>query len=221
MTEPLTISGDPRGIAELIRGKAEGSDRFMTAIAGPPGSGKSSLAEALRRVLGRLGETAAVVSMDGFHFDDAVLEGRGHRPRKGAAFTFDVAGFAALLKRIRAREPEIAIPVFDRSLELSRNAAAIVEAPTRFILIEGNYLLLDLPPWLDLRDLFDFTIFLSVPVEELERRLVQRWLGHGFDMAYATNWIASNDLPNIREVMAGSGAADLTISLPVGESVRA
>lgn len=183
----------------------------MVAIAGAPASGKSTLAEQLRLALDELGETAAVVPMDGFHFDDTVLEARGHRSRKGAPFTFDVAGFAALLKRIRAREAQIAIPVFDRSLELSRNAAAVIGGDTRFILIEGNYLLLDRSPWRDLRSLFDLTIFLSVPVEELRHRLVERWLGHGFDMDYATRWIASNDLPNIEQVVAESGASDLTI----------
>ena len=183
----------------------------MVAIAGAPGSGKSTLAEALSMALQALGETAAVVPMDGFHFDDNVLEARGQRARKGAPFTFDAAGFAALLKRVRAREAEVAIPVFDRSLELSRNAAAVVEAQTRFILVEGNYLLLDRPPWSDLRSLFDLSIFLDVPLDELERRLVQRWLGHGFDLDYATNWIASNDLPNVREVIAYSRGADLML----------
>jgi pantothenate kinase len=201
----------PEDIARLAREKAGGKPRFMIAIAGPPGAGKSTLAEKLRDALTGLGETAAVVPMDGFHFDDVVLNARGHRPRKGAPFTFDVAGFAALLKRICEREPDIAIPVFDRSLELSRNAAALVAAETRFILIEGNYLLLERPQWSGLRQFFDFTIFLKVPIEELERRLVQRWLGHGFDMTYATNWIASNDRPNIEEVQTYSAKANLTV----------
>ncbi|TIT54219.1 MAG: nucleoside/nucleotide kinase family protein, partial [Mesorhizobium sp.] len=82
-----------------------------------------------------------------FHFDDIVLERRGLRARKGAPDTFDFGGFETLLKRIRAGEPDIAIPVFDRSMELSRAAAAIVDAETKFILVEGNYLLLDEEPW--------------------------------------------------------------------------
>lgn len=97
--------------------------------------------------------------MDGFHFDDAVLNARGHRPRKGAPFTFDVLGFEVLLKRIKAREPDIAIPVFDRTMELSRAAADIVDGKAKFDLIEGNYLLLKQPPWNRLRQLFDFSIY--------------------------------------------------------------
>ena len=202
---------DPKELAAAIRDKAGQNNRFMAAIAGPPASGKSTTAAALRDELIAMGETAVVVPMDGFHLDDIILNARGHRPRKGAPFTFDVAGFETLLRRIRSGEPEIFIPVFDRSLELSRNAADIVAESSRFILIEGNYLLLDEAPWNRLRGLFDYAIYLKVPIEVLEQRLVQRWLDHGFDMAYATNWIASNDLINIKEVIAKSSGADLTI----------
>jgi pantothenate kinase len=202
---------EPSGLSGLIRDRARTASRFMVAIAGAPASGKSTLAARLRDELVAAGETAIVVPMDGFHFDDIVLNARGHRSRKGAPFTFDVAGFEVLLKRIRAGEPEIAIPVFDRSMELSRAAADIVDDRARIVLVEGNYLLLDREPWKKLRPLFDFTVYLKVPVEELERRLVKRWLDHGFDMAYATSWIASNDLPNIREVVETSAPADLTV----------
>ena len=200
-----------KAIAGTLRARAGDARRYMVAIAGAPASGKSTLSANLRDELTAMGVPSVVVPMDGFHFDDIVLNQRGHRPRKGAPFTFDVAGFESLLKRIRAGESEIAIPVFDRKLELSRNAAGIVDDQAKVILIEGNYLLLDQAPWNRLRPLFDYTVFLSVPIEELGRRLVQRWLDHGFDMAYATNWIASNDLPNIKEVIAHSGGADLTI----------
>jgi len=119
--------------------------------------------------------------------------------------------FEALLKRIKAREPDIAIPVFDRSMELSRAAADIVTDEAKFILVEGNYLLLDAAPWDRLKPLFDFTIFIDVPEAELERRLMQRWREHGFDEAYARNWIASNDMLNIREVQARRAKADLVV----------
>ncbi len=195
-------------LAALLKRKASRKTRFMIGIAGPPASGKSTLAEQLREALG---ENAVVVPMDGFHFDDAILNARGHRTRKGAPHTYDVAGFEVLLKRIKAREPDIAIPVFDRSLELSRNAADIVSKEAKFILVEGNYLLLKLAPWKRLSPLFDFTLYIDVPEEELIRRLKQRWHEHGFDEAYAKNWIAGNDLPNIREIQSNSSKADLVV----------
>jgi pantothenate kinase len=149
--------------------------------------------------------------MDGFHFDDIILERRGLRGRKGAPETFDFAGFETLMKRIHAGEPDIAIPVFDRNMELSRAAAEVVGSDTRFILVEGNYLLLDEDPWSRLAPLFDFTIFIDVPRAELERRLRQRWHDHGKSEADALAWIASNDLPNIERVLARRREADLIV----------
>jgi pantothenate kinase len=199
---------DTEKIAKLIREKAGEAERFMVGIAGPPGAGKSTISEALHKAL----PSSVVVPMDGFHFDDLILNARGHRPRKGAPHTFDAAGFETLLKRIKARESDIAIPVFDRTLELSRNAADIVSNDAKFILVEGNYLLLKQKPWDRLKPLFDFTVFIDVPKVELERRLMSRILAHGHDEAYAKNWIASNDMLNIETVLAESAKADVTIS---------
>ncbi len=202
---------DAANLASRLREKSAKASRFMVGIAGPPASGKSTFAEHVRDALSACGDTAIVVPMDGFHFDDAVLLARGHRQRKGAPHTFDVLGFEVLLKRIKAREPDIAIPVFDRTQELSRAAAAIVTDEAKFIIVEGNYLLLKQKPWDRLKPLFDFTVYLSAPIAELERRLTQRWLDHGFDRAYAKNWIASNDLLNIKTVIAESAVADVTV----------
>ena len=198
-------------IVARLRQQAEPFSRYMVGIAGAPGSGKSTLSAQLRDSLIAAGESAIVVPMDGFHFDDAVLNARGHRARKGAPYTYDVAGFEVLLKRIKAKEPDIAIPVFDRSMELSRAAADVISADAKFILVEGNYLLLNSAPWNRLKPLFDFTLFVDEPEIELVRRLMQRWHEHGFDEAYAKNWIASNDLLNIRTIQADSAKADLVV----------
>jgi pantothenate kinase len=196
-------------IAAAIFKRAGKEKRIVVAIAGPPGAGKSTLSAALRDLLPE--GSAEVVPMDGFHFDDAILDRRGMRARKGAPETFDFAGFETLLKRIRAGEPDVAIPVFDRSVEFSRAAAAIVAAETRFVLVEGNYLLLDEEPWARLAPLVDFSIFIDVPRNELERRLRQRWHEHGRSEADAAHWIASNDIPNIERVLARRRAADLVV----------
>ena len=67
------MSSDASLIADGILAQAEGSTRFLVAIAGPPGSGKSSLADELASELRSRGEFAAIVPMDGFHMDDTVL----------------------------------------------------------------------------------------------------------------------------------------------------
>ena len=194
-------------LAATIRAKAHPQGRFLTALAGPPGAGKSTLAAEL---VAALGQGAKAVPMDGFHYDDAVLIARGARARKGAPDTFDVAGFRHLLTRLRT-EDEVAIPLFDRDLEISRAGADIVGPQDRILIVEGNYLLLNEAPWPDLAPLFDLTIWIDVPEAELDRRLLARWAHYGKTPAEARAWIDGNDMPNIRRVVAGSRPADLVI----------
>jgi pantothenate kinase len=194
-------------LAALIRSRAEGRARFVTALAGPPGAGKSTLGSDLVRALG---PGAKVVPMDGFHYDDAVLTARGLRARKGAPETFDVQGFVHLLTRLRGSD-DVAIPVFDRSLELSRAAADIITPADRFLIVEGNYLLLDEAPWTSLAAFFDLTVMIDVPEAELDRRLLARWAHYGKTPAEARAWIDGNDMPNIRRVTHGSHKADVVI----------
>ena len=198
----------PVDLADIIRAKAQGQGRFLTALAGPPGAGKSTLAAEL---VAALGQGAKAVPMDGFHYDDAVLIARGARARKGAPDTFDAQGFFHLLKRLRV-EDEVAIPLFDRDLEISRAGADIVTAADRLLVVEGNYLLLNEAPWPEAAPLFDLTVWIDVPEAELDTRLQARWAQYGKTPAEARAWIDGNDLPNIRRVTQNSRAADLTIN---------
>lgn len=198
----------PDALAQVIRQRAaEGEGRFIAALAGPPGAGKSTLAEAL---VAALGADARVVPMDGFHYDDAILNDWGMRSRKGAPETFDVAGYRHLLRRLH-EEDQVAIPVFDRALELSRGSADLVTKDHRILVTEGNYLLLNEAPWSDLADFFDLTVMIDVPESELDRRLLDRWAFYGKTPQEARAWIDGNDLPNIRRVTRGSRPADFTI----------
>lgn len=194
----------PEGLARLILARADGPGRFLVALAGPPAAGKSTLAADLAARL----PDARLVPMDGFHYDDRVLDARGLRSRKGAPETFDAKGFLHLLRRLRD-EDEVAIPLFDRDLEISRAGADIVLPSDRILIVEGNYLLLDRAPWTEAAPLFDLTVFVEVPEEELVRRLTERWRHHG--RADAAAWIESNDLPNIRTVLTGSAPAEIVL----------
>jgi pantothenate kinase len=190
----------------------EPSRRVVIALAGPPASGKSTLAELIAAKLNEYEpDRAAVVPMDGFHYDDGVLLARGLRPRKGAPETFDCAGFAHLLSRLATNtEDEIAIPVFDRSIEISRGAARIIPRSVKYVITEGNYLLLGREPWSKLRHLFDITVFLEVDEGELRKRLLSRW--KDLSPAELDAKIEGNDMINAETVLKESVEADFILA---------
>lgn len=211
-------SGYTRGMERIdaqdlmARVAAQGrAGRHVTAIVGPPGSGKSTVAEQLADALNAAEPgSAAVLPMDGFHFDDMVLEPRGWRPRKGAPHTFDVAGYAHMLRRLRANdEPEIAVPVFDRDIEIARAGARMIPREVRHLITEGNYLLLDREPWSGLAPLFDTSVFLEVPLRVIEDRLARRW--QDLEPEAFREKMEGNDLPNARLVLDASRRADFVL----------
>jgi pantothenate kinase len=158
-------------MADDIVKRASDKPRFIVAIAGPPGAGKSTLADALHGELTRRGEKAEVLPMDGFHMDNGILQHRGLLARKGAPETFDVRGFSDIIAAVRKADQEVLVPVFDRSREIAIASARAISPDTRFILAEGNYLLLNEEPWVRLKSSYDFSIFVGPSVEVLEQRL--------------------------------------------------
>ena len=185
--------------------------RSVSAIAGPPGSGKSTLAKRLAEALNtRDAQSAAIFPMDGYHFDDSILKERGWRTRKGAPHTFDVVGFTQMLARLRRNEEdEIAVPVFDRNIEIARNSARIIARSVRHLIVEGNYLLLNAAPWNALGSLFDTTVFLNVPMETLQERLAARW--KDLNQEDRSIKLEENDLPNARLVCSESRSPEFIV----------
>jgi pantothenate kinase len=202
---------DLAALADLCAARAAGgADRMILAIAGPPGSGKSTLAEGLAaRLNTQVPGLAEVLPMDGYHYDDLYLVPAGHRPRKGAPHTFDVGGLFHTLKRLRAAdEADVAVPVFDRQIEIARAGARLIPALVPVIIVEGNWLLLDQTPWDRLRPLFDITVLVDVPEYALRSRLRGRWERLGLTEAEIAEKLEENDLPNGRLVHRGSVAPD-------------
>ncbi|MBP1852441.1 nucleoside triphosphate hydrolase [Rhizobium halophytocola] len=198
-------------IIDEIAGRAAGNPgRTIVALAGPPGAGKSTLSERLVTGMAGRGEKAAILPMDGYHLDNGILEARGLLPRKGAPETFDVRGFIDIVKAVKAGG-EVLVPVFDRDREIAINAARVIAPVDRIIIAEGNYLLLDQAPWNGLAPLFDYTILINPGIEELTRRLTERWTGYKLDAAGIDWKLNGNDLPNGRLVIENSRAADIVI----------
>ncbi|MFE5540210.1 nucleoside/nucleotide kinase family protein [Streptomyces sp. NPDC056519] len=194
------------------RALAAPGGRRILGIAGPPGAGKSTLAARLARALGP--ELAVVVPMDGFHLAQAELERLGRADRKGAPDTFDAAGYAALLARLR--EPASApvtvyAPAFDRSLEEPVAGSIPVGPAVRLVITEGNYLLHEAGEWAALRALLDEVWFLAPDDALRVRRLVERHVRHGKAPARAREWVARSDEANARLIAAGRNRADLVV----------
>ena len=105
---------DVGALVERARALAAAGERRILGIAGPPGGGKSTVA---RAVVAALGARARLVPMDGFHLAQPELVRLGRRDRMGAPDTFDAAGYAALLKRLKGDEPVVYAPEFRREIE--------------------------------------------------------------------------------------------------------
>lgn len=198
-------------LADRLIAGSGGAGRVVIAVAGPPGAGKSAFADRLcAEINARMQDAATVVPMDGFHLDNAILEASELTHRKGAPDTFDAHGYVELIRRLIAGGvDEIAVPLFDRHLDLARAGASIVGPQHSFVLTEGNYLLLDKTPWSELAPLFHRTIWLDVDDDALEERLVRRWLDHGLDRRAAAGKALDNDMPNARLIRDRSRPADI------------
>ncbi len=206
-------------IVEALAPLAASQRRSLVAIAGPPASGKSTVASAAWELAQSRGISCGLVAMDGFHLANEVLDERGLRPRKGAPETFDLAGFDALLRRLQS-EDEVLAPIFDRELDAAISSAMVIRADQKIVLVEGNYLLLDEPGWRDLARHWTLSFFLDVDEAVLEQRSIERWLSHGFDADQARQKAQGNDLPNARRVIHNRVPADMVIGLTTLQNFR-
>ena len=193
--------------AERLRGAA--GRRVLIGIVGAPGAGKSWLAAALASALG---ERAAVVPMDGFHLAQVELDRLGRADRKGAPDTFDAAGLAALLRRLRQDTDEtVYAPAFDRALEEPIAGAIPVAPAADIVLVEGNYL--HLPSWSAVGDQLDELWFLEVPDGLRRARLQARHESFGRSPDAARAWVAAVDEPNADRIVAERRRTHLRITL--------
>ncbi len=215
--------GVATSLADLVaiaRGLVAGGRRAVLGITGAPGAGKSTLTERLLEVLRDdppdglpRNDWVAHVPMDGFHLADVELERLGLRDRKGAPNTFDGHGYVNLLSRLRADDPEETVyaPQFERDLEQPVAGAIPVPPSARLVLTEGNYLLLDTPPWDRVRSLLAAVWFCAPDEGTRRERLVSRHVRFGKTPDAAHRWAHDTDERNARLVGRTRARADLVI----------
>lgn len=193
-------------LAALASGRAQ----YFIALGGGPGAGKSTLAANVCAALGD--DVAVTLPMDGFHYYrrelDAFADPHDAHARRGAPFTFDGAKFASKLVELHALG-EGAWPSFDHAVGDPVEDDVRLERRHAFVIVEGNYVLLDQPPWSDVRPLFDERWLISVPEEVARQRVAARnaaaW---GWPLEKSLARVDSNDVPNMRLVAASAVHAD-------------
>jgi pantothenate kinase len=195
-------------IARAI-GLAERDHRSLLGITGAPGAGKSTLAAALAAAVPR----SLVVPMDGLHLTTAELAARGWVAERGTPRTFDADAYLALLRELRGGGRVLA-PAFDRSREEPVPDAIAVAPEVRLVITEGNYLLLDTPPWAQVRAELDEVWFVDAPDAVRLERLVARHVEFGRTQADAMQRATSgSDADNARIVVATRSRADLIVDV--------
>lgn len=196
----------------------EPGGRVILALAGPPAAGKSTLAQALvAGVNSRLGaDTAAYVPLDGFHLSNLQLARLGFTDRKGAAFTFDVHGYLALLRRLLSETAiSIYVPDYDRTLHEPIAARHVVSPRVRLIVTEGNYLAGPQDGWREVSDLAEELWFVEAPEAVRDARLVRRQMDGGRSLAQARDWVEFNDRLNADLVAPDRARCDRIITVPL------
>jgi pantothenate kinase len=187
---------------------SEGRARTVLGIAGPPASGKTTLAW---RLADAFGAHAAVVGMDGFHLAQVELNRLGRTDRKGAPDTFDAAGYVHLIRRLAAAEELVYAPEFRREIEEPIAGAVPVPGSVRLVITEGNYLLLDSEPWSELRSLLDEVWFIEPDEGDRLKRLVTRHRSFGRSLVEAQQRARGSDQRNADLIAPGAQRADLVV----------
>lgn len=185
--------------------------RTILGIVGCPGAGKSTASAAIVDHV----PSSVVVPMDGFHLLNEQLVALGRHDRKGAPDTFDVAGYVALLDRIRHQVSgsTIRAPRYDRAASTPVADAIEIDDRAALVITEGNYLLVDADPWSAVRPLLDEVWYVDISDDVRVPRLIARHIEFGKSPDEAREWVLRSDETNATLVAATRSRADAVVRL--------
>lgn len=207
------LLADKNAAVERVRALINSTqDCTLIGIVGKPGAGKSTLSQFISESINS--PQLTVLPMDGFHLSNAVLAELNRADRKGAPDTFDVAGFVALLTRIRGeRASRIYYPIFDRSIEESIAAQGVISSDTKVVIVEGNYLLHQEDGWQNVARILHEIWYIDIDDELRIARLIARHVAYGKSKSAAEQWARGSDERNAELIALGAERADYVIRL--------
>ncbi len=219
-----------KNLTELYRSGLyrSGQRRILAYLAAPPGAGKSTLASFLEQLSVEDSdlEDVQAIGMDGFHRRQEYLlthtltrEGK-EIPMvdvKGTPETFDLAKLKSAIENVLTKK-NCGWPVYDRLLHNPVENAINVDK--NIVILEGNYLLLDLDGWRELAGYADYTVLIRADEEKLRGRLVERRIAAGHPAEDAGGFVDFSDMYNVRLCLTHSVKADLTLQLLDDDSFR-
>lgn len=129
------------------------SSRLVVAVAGLPGSGKTTLSQAISNqvnlICGR--RICACVSLDGWHYSRQHLMSMSDPMRaleeRGAAYTFDADAFVRFIQTLTSSSEAVTYPNFSHALKDPVQGGGTVFQTDEIVLVEGLYVNLDQSPW--------------------------------------------------------------------------
>lgn len=200
--------------------RQEKGGRALMMLAAPPGAGKSTLLSFLERLAREQGmEGVQSIGMDGFHRRQEYLlshqierDGRliSMVAIKGAPITFDLESLTERVERVAAGET-CGWPKYDRLLHNPVENALLVHGD--IVLLEGNYLLLDVDGWRDLKSFADYTVSIRADEGLLRDRLIERRIKTGVEKDAATQFVDFSDIPNVRLCLEKTMPADVQLTV--------
>jgi pantothenate kinase len=188
---------------------------LLIGIAGPPATGKSTLAERLVADLESAGFAARYCPMDGFHLTNAQLDAAGLRAAKGRIDTFDAVGFAVAVARLKTGET-FWWPRYSRHSHDPVPEGTQINGSEAAFVIEGNYLFTDRTPWRGACRNWDLRVFVDTPDETLRSRLIDRHKRSGRSKRDARDKIETTDMPNAEAIRDGRCPEDILFCKTAG-----